>query len=183
MIVAVAGVAGSGKSLVGSHLSTRGFRVVSIADLPKRFVAQALGFTERQLFGPSSARSEPHPTIKRADGQPLTARYALQGLATWAMDACPGVWIEHALRSAGTDDVVICDVRYRHELAAIKRAGGYLIRRRSDKPSTDTHSSECDLLDVPDSEFHAVLGHYPDKAHLYQALDVILAGWMSEAAQ
>lgn len=184
MIVGIAGPAGSGKSLLATALSERhGFRIISIADLPKRFVKDALNFTDHQLYGPSEARSEPHPTVRRADGQPLTARHALQGLADWAMAACPGVWIEHAIRRAEGCDAVFPDVRYRHELAAIKQVGGIIIRRRLPGPQRDLHASECDLMGVPDSEFAAVIDRYEDKTQLFALVDVLVAGWRSEAAE
>jgi hypothetical protein len=45
---------------------------------------------------------------------------------------------------------VITDVRYRNEAEAVQKAGGILVRIvRPGLTSTDTHSSETELLDYP----------------------------------
>ena len=185
MLIGICGPMGSGKSLLASALQERGFVHISFADPLKRIAQQLWGFSDYQLFGPSEARNEPHETIRRPDGEPLTARYALQVLGTdVARRIDQGVWVRAAMNKAAKHaDVVISDVRYRDELTAIKRAGGIVIRRKSNKPVTDLHPSERDLLDVPDSEFAATLPRFEHKEDLYRHLDTLLALWRQEAAE
>jgi hypothetical protein len=184
LLVGCAGPAGSGKSVVAEHLRDRhGFTIVSLADPLKRVVGELLGFTDHQLYGPSYARSEPHPTLRRPDGQPLTARHALQTLGTdWARACCPNVWVERAMRTirAIPGDVVVPDMRFLNELDAVRAEGGVLVRRKLTTPVSDPHPTERELLAVPDGEFSAVLPRTETLAQLYVQLDVLVTGWRSE---
>lgn len=180
MIVACSGAAGSGKSLVADYLRDRhGFRVVSFAGPLKAIAQQLWGFTDEQLYGPSEARSTPHATIRRPDGSPLTARVALQVLGTdVARQLDTSVWVRAAMAGIRDDeDVCIPDCRFGDELAAIRARGGYVIRRRSTKPITDTHPTEREMSAMPDAAFDACLGFEPSKAVLYGALDCLISGW------
>lgn len=97
-------------------------------------------------------------------GEPLaalngrTARHALQTLGTeWGRNCIHSdIWIDTALDRARNcrGSVVITDVRFRNEAAAIRREGGKVLRivRGDRDPGTidGTHASEAevDLLDV-----------------------------------
>ena len=118
----------------------------------------------------------------------LTPRYALQRLGTeWGRECYKDVWVDYALRvadmllsnrarydaklgvlSGGTNieerlakGVVIPDVRFRNEIAAIKKAGGKVVRiyRQGSglKGAAAEHASEAEQLDIPDSEFHHII--------------------------
>lgn len=189
MIVAIAGLASSGKSLVAEYLrDTHGFRIVSFADPLKRIVQQLWGFTDEQLWGPSSKRSEPHPSVRMPNGEPLTARRALQVVGTDAARSLDqNVWVRAAIASIRPgEDVAIPDARYSNELAAVRAAGGYLIKRRPCVAPTPAevdamHVSERELYEEPDSSFDAVLGYYHDKRHLQNAVDVLVSGWRARS--
>jgi hypothetical protein len=59
-IIILAGNAGSGKDTIGSHLVEKyGAVCVAQADPMKRFAADVFGFSEEQLWGPSSSRNAP----------------------------------------------------------------------------------------------------------------------------
>lgn len=179
MIVSLSGPAGSGKSLLASILVRHGFREVSFAAPLKRACQQIFGFTDHQLFGPSAARSEPHPTLRMPDGSPLTARAALQVVGTdIARALCPSVWIDAALRDIRDgEDVVVSDARYVNELDALRARGAFLIRRRGGAANDDPHPSEAEMRGVPDSAFDAVLDFDPSKERLAQTLAILLDGW------
>jgi hypothetical protein len=183
LLVGCAGPAGSGKSVVAEHLRDRhGFTIVSLADPLKRVVGELFGFTEHQLYGPSYARSEPHPTLRKPDGQPLTARHALQTLGTdWARACCPNVWVERAMRTIRSmpGDVVVPDMRFTNEVDAIRAAGGVLVRRKLSVPVADPHPTERELLAMHDAEFSAVLPRTETLEQLYGQLDVLVSGWKS----
>jgi len=61
-IIILAGNAGSGKDTVGAYLAEKyGAVTVAQADPLKRFAAEVFGFSEEQLWGPSSSRNAPDP--------------------------------------------------------------------------------------------------------------------------
>lgn len=136
----------------------------------------------------------------------LTPRYALQQLGTeWGRNCCDSVWIDDALRIANallsndrasytekhglwedalnldvTSGVVFSDVRFHNEFAAIKEAGGKLVRVRrfSWKPFentfNNTHQSETELLGYTDDQFDYILDNGGDLPHLYNLVDRML---------
>lgn len=127
MIIGVSGVAGSGKSTTADFLANNhGFVAIALADPMKRFCREIFGFTNEQLWGPSSSRNagdsryihrkagssgstvigfdangsavvEPFP---REDIY-LSPRHALQQLGTeWGRACYRNVWIEHGIKVA-----------------------------------------------------------------------------------
>lgn len=61
-IIAVCGLAGSGKDTACDHLVAKhGFRKTSFAAPLKQMVKTAFGFTDEQLYGPSSKREKQDP--------------------------------------------------------------------------------------------------------------------------
>lgn len=112
-IVGIFGLAGAGKDTAADRLvSNHGYTKVSLADPLKRISRDVYGFTDTQLWGPSSARNAPdkryvrerherHDWVEASDGEfecsrcqahgqqnpdecvvYLTARFALQVLGT-----------------------------------------------------------------------------------------------------
>lgn len=120
MIIGIVGKAGSGKDTVADFLvKNHGAFKMSFADPLKIFIQKTMGFTDRQLWGPSEHRLEPHPSEQLVwvcpdcsyfgqthdDGaciecgsphlgsQLLTARLALQTLGTdWGRSLLPTIW-------------------------------------------------------------------------------------------
>lgn len=119
----------------------------------------------------------------------LTPRYALQKLGTeWGRDCYNDIWVDFTLRKAkqllteptlrynansgvyqvlypaefdrGAKGVAISDVRFKNEMAAIKKAGGFLVRLKRGKGlsgEAGAHPSETEQLEVPDNYFDAVI--------------------------
>lgn len=107
----------------------------------------------------------------------LTPRYALQQLGTeWGRRCYPDVWVKLALRNARdllrpVDDsglngfgniqgVVISDVRFKNEVAAIQDAGGTVVRLLRGAPlpgEAGRHQSETEVQEIPDSLFDHVI--------------------------
>lgn len=186
-IIGVCGSAGSGKSAVADILAREcGFVVVGLADVLKRFCAEAWGWDTATLWGSSHRRNEPDTRYRMASGEFLTPRRALQVLGTeFGRTMDPDVWVRLAIETAehvgrGANyapevgltrwlfpyhdvhkGVVIPDVRFRNEVGAINRAGGKVWKVVRDGAGLEgeagLHASEQELRRIPDSEFAAVL--------------------------
>lgn len=146
-VVGVVGLARSGKDTLADWLvANRHFCKVALADPLKRICHDVFGFTEAQLWG--NERDVPD---LRWNG--LTARHALQQLGTeWGRRMHEDVWVRKGLQTAERilvcgdgytqqrginpagwpDDepvgVVIPDIRFPNEVAAILDAGGRIVR-------------------------------------------------------
>jgi hypothetical protein len=66
MLIAIAGLAGSGKDTTADFLvRNHGFVKVAFADPMKRFCKEVFGFTAAQLWGPSELRNAPDKRLPR----------------------------------------------------------------------------------------------------------------------
>ncbi len=160
MIIVLTGLAGSGKDACADALvERRGFVKIGLTDPIKRICQDVFGWDRDRLWGPSARRNEPDPAW---DG--LTARRALQTLGTeWGRAMHPDVWVRACLKEArerldwlvnGPAGVVIPDVRFANEVAAIRAAGGKVVRIVRPGAGLDgaagAHASETEIstLDV-----------------------------------
>jgi hypothetical protein len=110
VILGMVGRAGSGKDTIADLLVYHhGFVKVALADPLKRICRNVYGFTDDQLWGPSSTRNAPDMRYPRPDPpthwapcpEYLTPRYALQRLGTeWGRACYENTWIDLALRTA-----------------------------------------------------------------------------------
>ncbi len=122
MIVGFSGLAGSGKSKVATPaLEALGFTRVGFAD-PLRRMLLALGLTEAEM-------ADKERPCEKLCGK--TPRQALQALGTeWGRERIgDDFWVRLWARAASRHpDVVVDDVRFANEAAAIRAAGGLIIR-------------------------------------------------------
>lgn len=168
-----------------------GFIKVSLADPLKRIARDVYAFTEEQLWGPSEFRNDPDKRYPREDGSYLSPREALQKLGTeWGRECYRNTWVDLCIRTAQqllsnpyarytqktgityisgmyprlgseTKGVAVPDVRFRNELAAIRAAGGKVIR--VSRPGAGlggvhgVHSSETEQASISDQEFDYVI--------------------------
>ena len=110
MIIGLSGQAGSGKDTVADFLVEHyGFVKVALADPIKRAAMEWWGFTEEQLWGPSSERNKPDMRYLVEPSNPfgapvdvyLTPRHALQKIGTEVGRAIdPDVWVRLTMRIA-----------------------------------------------------------------------------------
>lgn len=178
MLIGFVGNADAGKSRAATYLRERhGFAVVSPIDPAKKFVGELFGFSERQLFGPSSAREEPHPVLKRPDGSPLTARFVLDELGVSLRRVCPSILADYSMRDADRD-LVNESVRFHEEMELIRARGGRIVLRTGGTPTNDAYDQLVRTL--PRSAYDAVIEPLPTLAELYERLDILLSGWRSE---
>jgi hypothetical protein len=134
MIVGFVGFIGSGKDTAADYLANvHEFRRDSFATALKDAVAQVFGWDRDMIEGRTAESREWREQVdpwwsKRLDMPRLTPRYVLQ---LWGTEVCRqgfhrDIWIaslENRLRKT-VDDVVITDVRFPNEMAAIRRLGG-----------------------------------------------------------
>jgi hypothetical protein len=134
----------------------------------------------------------------------LTPRHALQQLGTeWARNCYDDVWVDYAVRVYETlqrgdhyydaktglrtttsvagvmepkKNVVISDVRFRNEIAGLKKAGAKLIRIKRpghEQPKWD-HPSETEQMAIPDEEFNLVINNQDSLEDLAENISFIL---------
>ena len=138
MIIGVCGFIGSGKDTIADYLvNLHHFRRESFANTLKDAVSAVFGWDRTMLEGRTKQarewREQVDPWWAQRLGIPhLTPRWILQN---WGTEVCrknfhDDIWIaslENKLR-ASTDDIVISDCRFPNEIAAIKKAGGRVVR-------------------------------------------------------
>ena len=137
-IIGVCGFIGSGKDTIADYLvNLHHFRRESFANTLKDAVAQVFGWDRTMLEGRTKQAREWSEQVdpwwaERLGIPHLTPRFILQ---QWGTEVCrknfhDDIWIaslENKLRNS-KDDVVISDCRFPNEIAAIKKAGGIVVR-------------------------------------------------------
>jgi hypothetical protein len=150
MIIGFVGLIGAGKDTAADYLvNYHGFRRDSFANTLKDAVAAVFGWDRVLLEGRTKEarawREEEDAWWSNRLDMRITPRWVLQ---QWGTEVCrqafhDDIWIaslENKLRKT-KDDVVISDVRFPNEIAAIRRAGGLVIRiKRGDDPEWFRHA-------------------------------------------
>ena len=138
MIIGVCGFIGSGKDTIADYLvNLHHFRRESFANTLKDAVSAVFGWDRTMLEGRTKQAREWREQVdtwwaERLSIPHLTPRWILQN---WGTEVCrknfhDDIWIaslENKLRTS-TDDIVISDCRFPNEIAAIKKAGGRVVR-------------------------------------------------------
>jgi hypothetical protein len=138
MIIGICGLIGSGKDTIADYLQNiHQFRRESFANTLKDAVASVFGWDRDLIEGRTRQSREWREQVdpwwaERLNMPNLTPRYVLQ---VWGTEVArrgfhDDIWIaslENKLRKT-TDDIVISDCRFPNEIAAIKRAGGQVVR-------------------------------------------------------
>jgi hypothetical protein len=154
MIIGVLGKKRSGKDTTGDYLvSGKNFVKYSFANPIKRGAMELFGFTEDQVFG--DAKDDIDPTWG------ITPRLVLQIMGTEVFQYdmpkyIPelqvfgrGFWVKRFEQWYNQNkdlDVVICDVRFQHEVDAILKMGGTILSVQRPNLSTgDEHASEKEM--------------------------------------
>jgi hypothetical protein len=145
MIIGIAGFQGSGKDTIADYLcNIYGFKRDSFAATLKDAVAAVFGWDRELLEGRTRESRAWRETVdpwwaNRLNMPNLTPRLVLQ---RWGTEVARKAWhddtwiasLENKLVRAH-NDIVITDVRFPNEIAAVRRAGGVVIRVvRGDEP-------------------------------------------------
>jgi hypothetical protein len=138
MIIGIAGFQGSGKDTIADYLQNfHGFKRDSFAATLKDAVAAVFGWDRELLEGRTTESRAWRETVdpwwaNRLNMPNLTPRLVLQ---KWGTEVARQAWhddtwiasLENKLNKSH-NDIVITDVRFPNEIAAVKRAGGVVIR-------------------------------------------------------
>lgn len=165
MIIGFSGKAYSGKDtafeLLRRHFEhyaspTRSVHRYAFADHLKEVAQKMFGFTRDQVYG--ELKDEVDARLSKALGKTVTPRWCLQAVGDGMRQAVDSnVWVAVVMAQIAEVEKaylnklsVITDVRYPNEAAAIKEAGGYVVRlERPNGPtnSNPDHKSETALDD------------------------------------
>lgn len=170
---------GSGKSVVAQHLvDNHGFELVKFAG-PLKAMTRALLEELGEDYTVIEARLEGNLKEHVIPALQVSCRRVMQTIGTELGRVCwhENVWADIAghrassLLSAGRN-VVVDDMRYLNELAAVKSAGGIPLRvTRPGVTVTAAHSSEGEL----DGEMMTVLDNRGSLDDLYRLVDNTVA--------
>lgn len=163
-IIGLTGYARSGKDtaagIIRAELALVGQRVdlLAFAAPLKAFCADVFGFSYDQLYG--DGRDDSDPRWTRPNGDPLTARFALQTLGTeWGRQCDADVWVKSGLRRAAASLADVCvftDVRFINEASAVRKAGGEVWRVQRGEGWHMPHESEVHIFS-PEMTRHVTL--------------------------
>ena len=70
--------------------------------------------------------------------------------------------------------VIITDMRFKVEYEQMKQLDPVFIRIKSNMGNTDTHPSEIDLDDIPDSDFHFIIDNTGTRTQLKEQVQTIV---------
>jgi len=144
MLIGLCGPAGCGKTTIAEWLRDhRGFKIVCFADPLYDAISVITGIPVEGLKDRAKKEAE-------IPGLGRSPRFLLQTLGTdWGRDMVNSdIWVQAAMARSGDDeDVVMADVRFDNEAAAIQARGGqvfYVVRPgwRCLEPDQASHSSE-----------------------------------------
>ena len=133
-VIALTGLAGSGKSTASAYLQTQGYKLTKFAS-PLKDMLRAIGYNEDEIEGHLKE-------VPRSDG--YSPRYAMQTLGTeWGRN-CMGqnFWVNIWKERAATGLIVVDDCRFSNEADAVRSLGGIVIRLEGRGGIAGGHSSE-----------------------------------------
>lgn len=177
MIIGLCGRKRAGKDTAARYLSLAlGMTHDSFAAPIRSAVAHILGITLEEL-----ERVKDQPNTEILGGK--TPRYAMQTMGTeWGRDSIhSALWVNALFaRNAGTDHLVISDVRFPSEAQAILRKGGIVVAiDRTMTGPFDPHASEKPM---PDGMVTARVSNDGTVEELHRNLDAMLWDWKGRKA-
>jgi len=174
MIIGISGFQGAGKDTVADYLQNiHGFKRDSFAATLKDAVAAVFGWDRELLEGRTRESGEWRETVdvwwaNRLNMPDLTPRLVLQ---KWGTEVARRAWhddtwiasLENKLNRAH-NDIVITDVRFPNEIAAVRNAGGIVIRVvRGPEPDWYATALGANAGILPDQELLKQLNIHPSE--------------------
>ena len=155
-IIAIAGKKGSGKDTVGRIITDvrPEFKKRDFADSIKSFLVDAFDIAPWKL----EDRTEKEKPMDKWWGK--SPRDLMKDVGDGLRASVHrDIWVDVLFDGIrDLDEVVITDLRFKNEFKKCKEGGVFIIKVvRPEIDSSDTHISEVDLDDIPDSEFDAII--------------------------
>jgi hypothetical protein len=180
VVVAICGRKRVGKDTVADHIvAHHGFRKLSIADPLKDVCCRAFGLTLSDVT--TAAKDRPHPKLHGRTPRQLLQFFGTEMMQFKLQEFMPdmgrSIWIDRAIGDivqSGTARVVIPDVRFPHEVLALRAAGFasvWCVRLTRQGAAVDTHLSESSIDNMPCDHYIANDGCIQD---LYAQVEKIV---------
>jgi hypothetical protein len=154
MLIGIIGKKRSGKDTSGDYLvNDKNFTKYSFANPIKRGAMELFGFTEEQVFGDLKDVVDPEwgitpRTVLQIMGTEVF-QYDIPRYIPELQSIGRGFWVKRFKQWYQQNkqlDVVICDVRFQHEVDVILSMGGVVWRvERPSLNSVDEHASEKEM--------------------------------------
>lgn len=144
MIIGICGHKGSGKDYLGNLLKDKtNFKITHFADPIKDILCEIFNISIEEL---NNLKNSEETKILGTN-----MRKILQKFGTDIMQGYCGkeIWANIVLKE---DNLIVADVRFQHEVDAILRKGGFVIKLKSNS-KIDNHISERGIEDIPESCF------------------------------
>ena len=145
MIIAIAGVKGSGKTTASEVFINRGFILINFADMLKEYLMENYGFSYEEMYDPS---------LKEVpDARGRIPRQFMQEHADIIKKKCgDSVFVDHVVSviQKNPGNYIIGDLRYHSEFDKLAHAGAVFIYidRKVDENHLSNHSSEQEVKEL-----------------------------------
>lgn len=182
-IIGIVGKKGCGKDTAGEYLIEKyGYVRFAFGDKVKEVAKALFNFTDEQLYGNLKDTLDERYNLK--------PRQVFQRLGTEfgqfdIHKLFPEINMNISLRSFWTiafqdfcrdnpdKNIVITDVRFRHEYKVIKELGGQFIKIKRNNLLPDSHISENEL-DNDNIVYERILDNNYEKVDLYSQIDIFI---------
>lgn len=155
MIIAFAGRKQSGKTSacefmanVFSQTVQKSSSIYNFADPLKKMCIEIFGLTYEQCYGSDDAKNELVNCVWPDSGEPMSAREVMQYVGTNVFRKMQyNIWADATIRKIQDENLplaLIADCRFPNEVAAVKNAGGVVIKLKRNLYNSQ-HESETAL--------------------------------------
>ncbi len=168
-LIGLVGDIGSGKDTVAAFLYMLGYLQLSFASKLKTIVTEMFSLEDRHCFGSQADKAEPLPQFDDASARDILEHVGTEGFRK----LYPTVWVDFLMKEVNglwrnkQIPSVICDVRFKNEIDAIREAGGVIFRviKRGSEAEPREHQSDNDWRGViPDQVISAEPGGFQELA-------------------
>lgn len=182
-IIGIVGKKGSGKDTAGEYLIEKyGYVRFAFGDKVKEVAKVLFNFSNEQLYGKLKDIIDERYNLKpRQVFQRLGTEFGQYDIHKLFPEINNKIKLRSFWTNAFKDfcqknpdkNIVITDVRFRHEYKVIQEYGGEFIKIKRDGLSPDTHISENEL-DNNNISYERILDNNYQKVDLYSQIDVLI---------
>ena len=184
MIIGLLGNKGSGKDTCGDYLvSNYNFIKYNFANPVKEISEILFNLNTQQLYG---NKKEEIDTRYNLSPRIIFQRLGTEFGQNMIYDLFPELkdkiehklfWVEMSrnfIDKNKNKNIVICDVRFQHEIDFIKSFNGSIIKLNRSNIIKDTHISECEINIIDKSIIDYNIDNTNSKEELYKKIDLLL---------